>query len=138
MNRTSTGAVRHPTSVDDFVRLVQEVDHDWGGAALDVGHQGRFEELVKKVKPKDRGTAEGIKAYNDLKLELVDRLGAKLIHLHVHDIEPNTWREHKPLIYGFIDYARLIQRLREYHVRWRTGFRNRGTGSRDAALSERC
>jgi sugar phosphate isomerase/epimerase len=103
----------YPTSVDDFVRLVHEVDHDWVGAALDVGHQGRFEELVKKVKPKDRGTAEGIKAYNDLNLELVDRLGAKLIHLHVHDIEPNTWREHKPLIYGFIDYARLIQRLRE-------------------------
>ena len=103
----------YPTSVDDFVRLVQEVDHDWVGAALDVGHQGRFEELVKKVKPKNRGTAEGIKAYNDLNLELVDRLGAKLIHLHVHDIEPSTWREHKPLIYGFIDYASLIQRLRE-------------------------
>ncbi|MCA9137931.1 MAG: sugar phosphate isomerase/epimerase [Planctomycetales bacterium] len=103
----------YPTSVDEFVRLVHEVDHDCVGAALDVGHQGRFEKLVRKVEPKDRGTAEGIKAYNDLNLELIDRLGAKLIHLHVHDIEPDTWREHKPLIYGFIDYERLIQRLRE-------------------------
>ena len=31
----------------------------------------------------------------------------------IHDIEPNTWREHKPLIYGFVDYPRLIRRLRE-------------------------
>ncbi len=103
----------YPTSVDDFVRLIHEVDHDCVGAAIDVGHQGRFEELANKVKPEDRGTPEGIKAYNDLNIELVDRLGSKLIHFHIHDIEPSTWREHQPLIYGFIDYARLIQRLRE-------------------------
>lgn len=65
------------------------------------------------MKPEDRGPAAGIKAYNDLNLELVDRLGAKLIHLHVHDIEPSTWREHKPMIYGFVDHERLIRRLRE-------------------------
>ena len=103
----------YPTSVDDFVRLVNEVDHEWVGAALDVGHQGQFDKLVERVKPEERGTAKGIKAYNDLNLELVDRLGAKLIHLHVHDIEPKTWREHKPMIYGFVDYPRLIERLRE-------------------------
>ena len=46
-------------------------------------------------------------------MELIDRLGEKLIHFHIHDIEPNSWREHKPLIYGFIDYPRLIAKLRE-------------------------
>ena len=42
-----------------------------------------------------------------------EQLGEKLIHLHIHDIEPETWKEHKPLIYGFIDYPRLIRRLRQ-------------------------
>ena len=103
----------YPLSVNDFVRLVQEVDHDSVGAAIDVGHQGRYEELTRRVRPEDRGTRAGIAAYNDINMELVERLGEKLIHFHIHDVEPKTWKEHKPLIYGFIDYPRLIRRLRE-------------------------
>ncbi len=97
----------------DLIRLVHEVDHDRVGATIDVGHQGRYEELARRVRPENRGTPAGILAYNDINMELVDRLGAKLIHFHIHDVEPNTWREHKPLIYGFIDYSRFIRRLRE-------------------------
>ena len=103
----------YPLSVKDFVRLVHEVDHDSVGAAIDVGHQGRYEELIRRVKPEDRGTPAGIDAYNDMNMELVERLGEKLIHFHIHDVEPKTWKEHKPLIYDFIDYPRLIRRLRE-------------------------
>ena len=31
----------------------------------------------------------------------------------MHDIEPETWKEHKPLYYGFVDYPRLLRKLRE-------------------------
>ena len=31
----------------------------------------------------------------------------------VHDIDPATWREHQPLVHGFIDYPRLLSKLRE-------------------------
>ena len=103
----------YPLSVEDFVRLVYEVDHDSVGATIDVGHQGRYQELVDRVNPEARGTPEGIRAYNDINMELVERLGEKLIHFHIHDIEPDTWVEHKPLIYGFIDYPRLLAQLRE-------------------------
>ncbi len=103
----------YPASVKDFVRLVQEIDHDHVGAALDVGHQSRYAELTARVRPDQRGTPEGIRAYNDINIELVSRLGAKLIHLHVHDIEPATWKEHQPLVYGFVDYPRLLGKLRE-------------------------
>jgi len=102
-----------PLSVKDFVRLVHEGDHDSVGAAVDVGHQGQYEELTRRVIPENRGTPEGIRAYNDINLELIERLGDKLIHLHIHDIDPKTWKEHKPLIHGFIDYPRMIRRLRE-------------------------
>ena len=102
-----------PLSVADFVRLVQEIDHESVGAAIDVGHQGRYRELTARVRPEERGTPAGIRAYNDTNIELIERLGKKLIHFHIHDVEPITWREHKPLIYGFIDYPRLITKLRE-------------------------
>lgn len=103
----------YPRSVADFVRLVREVDHEHVGATLDVGHQSHYRELLARVAPGERATAKGIRAYNDTNIEIVERLGRKLIHLHVHDIDPATWKEHQPLVHGFIDYPRLIGKLRE-------------------------
>lgn len=102
-----------PDSLAGFVRLIRELDHSHIGATLDVGHQSRFAELVAKVKPEERGAPAGIRAYNDINIELVEQLGPKLVHLHIHDIEPATWAEHKPLVHGFVDYPRLIAKLRE-------------------------
>ena len=103
----------YPESVREFVKLIHDVDHDHVGATIDVGHQKNYAELTARVKPKDKGTPEGIRAYNDVTLQIIDELGAKTIHMHVHDIEPNTWAEHKPLVHGFVDYPRLIAKLRE-------------------------
>ena len=107
----------YPNSVDDYVRLIKEIGHEHVGATIDVGHQDRYVELQRKVKPEERGTPEGIKAYNDLTHEIIDQLGTKVFHFHVHDIEPDTWREHKPLHYGFVDYPRLIKKLRKIGYR---------------------
>ena len=103
----------YPLSVAEFVRLIREIDHENVGATLDVGHQGRYRELTARVAPEERATPAGIRAYNDTNLELIERLGDKLIHLHIHDIDPKSWKEHKPLIHGFIDYPRLLAKLRE-------------------------
>lgn len=103
----------YPLSVRDFVRLVHEVDHEFVGAAIDVGHQSQYEELLQRIKPEGRNTPAGVQAYNDINMELVERLGDKLIHFHVHDVDPETWKEHKPLVHNFIDYPRLIARLGE-------------------------
>jgi sugar phosphate isomerase/epimerase len=64
------------------------------------------------VKPADRATAEGIRAYNDTTLAIAEQLGSKVWHWHVHDIDPATWKEHKPLVHDFVDYPRLYQHLR--------------------------
>ena len=103
----------YPQSVNDFVRFIEEIDHSHVGATIDVGHQKEYTELLARVKPGEKGTPAGIKAYNDINHELIDRLGPKLFHFHVHDIEPDTWAEHKPLIHNFIDYPRLIKKLRK-------------------------
>ena len=107
----------YPMSIADFVRLVKEVDHPAVGATIDVGHQGRYAELVAKVNPEDRATPAGIRAYNDATLAIIDGLGSKVIHLHVHDIDPPTWKEHLPIGTGFVDYPRLFKKLDEIRYR---------------------
>jgi sugar phosphate isomerase/epimerase len=107
----------YPASVKDFVRLVRELDHPAVGATIDVGHQSRYAELITKVKPEDRATPQGIRAYNDTTLAIVEALGPKVIHFHVHDIDPATWKEHLPLGTGFVDYPRLFRQLDEIGYR---------------------
>ncbi len=103
----------YPESVRDFVRLIREIDHEHVGATIDVGHQKNYAELLARVEPHERGTPQGIRAYNDVTHDIIDQLGNKLFHMHVHDIEPDTWAEHKPLVHGFVDYPRLIRKLRQ-------------------------
>jgi sugar phosphate isomerase/epimerase len=100
-----------PASVPEFVGLVRDVNHPAVGATLDVGHQARYAELAS-IRPEDRAKPESVRAYNDVNIRIVNELGPKLVHLHIHDIVPSTWKEHVPLGTGFIDYPRLIAALR--------------------------
>ena len=102
----------YPRSVREYGRLIKEIDHDSVGATIDVGHQSRYEELVARVKPEERATPTGIRAYNETTFAIIEELGPKVFHFHVHDIEPATWKEHQPLSTGFVDYPRLFQILR--------------------------
>jgi sugar phosphate isomerase/epimerase len=124
----------YPASVADFVRLAREVDHEAVGCTVDVGHQRGYKELVARVKPEQRGTPEGIRAYNDTTLEIVDRLREKVLHLHIHDIDPATWAEHKPIGTGFVDYPRLIGKLRQIGYRGLMMFEIGGPGSEIEAM----
>ena len=72
---------------------------------MDVGRQKSYAELVAMVKPQDNGTPEGIRAHNDVSDQIIDELGSKIVHMHVRDIEPDIWAEHKPLEDGFVDQA---------------------------------
>src|SRR5262245_18221407 len=85
----------YPRSVRDYLRLIREIDPDSVGSNVDVGHQANYEELVAKINPEERGTPKGIRAYNYTIHAIIDGLGPKLFHFHIHDIEPDTWTEHK-------------------------------------------
>lgn len=100
-----------PPSIKDYVRLVKEVNHPAVGATIDVGHQSRYAELTAKVRPEARATPAGIRAYNETTFAIIEALGPKVMHFHVHDIDPATWREHLPLGTGFVDYPRLFRLL---------------------------
>ncbi len=103
-------------SVADFVNFIQRLNHANVGATIDVGHQSRYSDL-SRIKPEDRSKPASIKAYNDTTLAIIGGLGSKVFHLHVHDIDPETWAEHKPLVHGFVDYPRLLAKLGEVGFR---------------------
>jgi sugar phosphate isomerase/epimerase len=100
-----------PQSVDEFVGLVNGLGHSHIGATIDVGHQGRYKDL--QVRAEDRALPASVKAYNDTTAAIIERLGRKVFHVHVHDIDPETWVEHKPMVHGFVDYPRLLGKLEE-------------------------
>ncbi len=107
---TGTGGIDNGR---DFLRLIREIDHEWVGCTLDVGHQIRYKEFAERVAADERSTPAGIRAYNDVTLAIVEGLGSKLFHLHVHDIDPRTFHEHVPVGTGVIDYPRLFGTLRQ-------------------------
>ena len=101
---------------DAFPRLVQETDHPAVGACIDVGH------LVSSVGRERRNTDQGAAAYNDFLLGLVDQLGPKLWHFHIHDVRYDDWRDHREAGTGILDYAALVARLRSHGFRGRFVF----------------
>ncbi len=105
-----------PHSVDDFVAFIHAVNHPNAGATIDVGHQGRFAELAR-IPAEHRALPASIQAYNDTTNAILRKLGPKIFHLHVHDIDPATWVEHKPLVHNFVDYPRLYQTLNEINYK---------------------
>lgn len=107
----------YPKSVRAFVRLIEEVDHPNVGCTIDVGHQSGYQELLDRVSPEQRSTTYGIRTYNDTTLAIMEQLGGKIFHLHVHDIDPMTWKEHQPIGTGFVDYPRLVRKLRDIDYR---------------------
>ncbi|MCX6630086.1 MAG: TIM barrel protein, partial [Candidatus Solibacter sp.] len=123
-----------PASIAEFVALIKETGHAAVGCTIDVGHQRGYKELVARVKPEERGTPAGIRAYNDVTHEIIDQLRDKILHFHVHDIDPPTWQEHRPIGTGFVDYARLIGKLRQIGYRGLLMFEIAGPGSEIEAL----
>ena len=90
-----------------FPRLVHDIDHPAVGACIDVGH------LVSSVGRERRNTDDGAKAYNEYLLDLVEVLGPKLWHFHIHDVRYDDWRDHREAGTGILDYAALVARLRK-------------------------
>jgi sugar phosphate isomerase/epimerase len=96
----------YPEDAPTFARLVQEIDHPAIGATIDVGH-------VRNSVPKDQwGTKAGIVKLNDDIAYLLETLGDKVVHFHIHDVRRADFRDHRALgnldDNGVIDFPRLV------------------------------
>lgn len=95
-----------PPTVQQFAQLIRDIGHDFVGATVDVGH------VAWTVPQELRGKPEGIALYNDNLLALVEALGPRLQHSHLHDVRAADWRDHRAMGRGCVDWERLFTRLR--------------------------
>jgi sugar phosphate isomerase/epimerase len=96
-----------PNTVDGYLDLVREVNHPAVGGTVDTGHVIAYKSDLK-VPAAEYSSPSGMKRYNDVLLEVVKGLGPKLFHFHVDDVKATTWREHRSLGTGIVDWRRLL------------------------------
>lgn len=97
----------YPPKLDSYVRLIMDINHDAVGGTIDVGH------LTSSVEPGLKGTAEGVKSYNDNLIKCMTELGEKIYHFHIHDVRANDWRDHREVGTGIIDFESLMKSVVE-------------------------
>ena len=88
---------------------MQEIDHPAVGATIDVGH-------VRGCVPRGRwGTPEGIAELNEHITCLLETLGEKVVHFHIHDVRRADFRDHRGLgdtaTNGVIDFPGLVAQV---------------------------
>jgi len=95
----------YPNTAADYVGLIWDIDHDCVGACIDVGH------IVAYLPRALRGTPEGIAAFNDTLMAVVEELREKVFQVHLHDVRANDFRDHRAAGRGIIDFDRLFRYL---------------------------
>jgi sugar phosphate isomerase/epimerase len=94
-----------PNRIDQFLRLIREVDHPAVGATVDIGHVAFYAESEPRCTP------EGVTNFNRALIYLIEELGERLVHVHVHDVRLADWRDHRALGTGVIDVPAVVRGL---------------------------
>jgi sugar phosphate isomerase/epimerase len=101
----------YPNTIQDFTKLVLDIAHPHVGALIDVGHCFFYQDVIRKSD--ERGTSEAVKRGNDCIIKIVETLGPKNYHFHLHDFRQKDWRDHRGIGRGVIDFPRLFQALKK-------------------------
>ena len=102
-----------PPTVNQYLRLIHDIDHPFVGSTLDIGH-------VAFAVPRDvQRTPEGAADHNDKLEAVMEGLGEKLFLFHVHDVRMVDWRDHREAgIEGCtVDWPRFVQTLKRVGYR---------------------
>ncbi len=100
-----------PNLISEYTRLILDINHPFVGGLIDVGHCFFYADVVRK--PQERGTPEAVQRGNDCLNQIVETLGPKNLHFHLHDFRPQDWRDHRAVGRGVIDFARLFGTLKK-------------------------
>jgi len=106
-----------PNTINEYTRLILDVDHPFVGGLIDVGHCFFYSDVVRK--PDERGTPDAVQRGNDCLIRIVETLAGRdaplgrLFHFHLHDVRQKDWRDHRAVGRGIIDFPRLFQTLKK-------------------------
>lgn len=107
VNGIRIGVENEGGSSDAYLELIASLDHPCLGATLDLGHCAYFEDVLSRS-----DVSERVWLLNRLIGSLVRRLGNKLYSVHVHDVRPGDWRDHRTVGSGVIDFPALFADLK--------------------------
>jgi len=93
---------------DEYVCLIGSMNHPAIGATIDVGHCAYFT-AVRAVENID----ERIEVLNEILRRLVNDMGEKLYHFHLHNVRKTDWRDHRSVTNGIIDFPSLFAATRK-------------------------
>lgn len=94
-----------PDKVDQFVDLLEAINHYGVGATLDSGHLSRY------VDPELWETPAGAAQLNERLMDITRQLGIQILHCHLHDVKLSDWRDHRALGRGVIDFQPVLAEL---------------------------
>lgn len=102
---------RYPATPDDHIRLLEAVAHPAVGATLDVGHVCYWlrQEGITRISDE-----AGRKDYHARLHTLIERIGPYIVHVHLHDVQPDPLRDHRSVGRGFLDFASIVQNLEKF------------------------
>jgi sugar phosphate isomerase/epimerase len=102
----------YPATADEHARLLELIDHPAVGATIDTGHIHNWFQRDGVVQLPEH---DGAVWFNARLLELIDRLGERIFHLHVDDIAlPRMYDQHLPAGRGMIDFEAVVRHLRHW------------------------
>jgi sugar phosphate isomerase/epimerase len=99
---------RYPADPEQHCALLDTVDHPAVAATLDVGHIVYWLQRDGVVALCD---SDAIAGYHQRLCALIDALGKRIVHVHVHDVQPEPLLDHRPIGSGIIDFPAIISRL---------------------------
>jgi sugar phosphate isomerase/epimerase len=99
---------RYPYDPEEHASILAEVDHPAVGATLDVGHIAYWFQHEGVTHLAD-GAA--VAEYRRRLLAFIDRLGPRILHVHLHDVHAATLADHRTVGSGIIDYAPVLAGL---------------------------
>ena len=95
----------YPDRVREYLKLILDVGHEAVGATLDVGHIKAY--LSRNLLDSERGP----ELFNETLLYITRTLGSVIFHIHLHDLRPGDWRDHRRLGGGVVDWKRFMEVL---------------------------
>ncbi len=105
-----------PRGIEEFAALIHDIDRPAVGANIDVGH------LRGLLTPEQQRSAQAPALYADLLMRHVRSLGAKIFHLHLHDIRAADFRDHREFGSGILNLTPMFRALLEIDYRGLANF----------------
>jgi len=98
----------YPCDPAELAWLLEEADHPAVGATLDVGHIAYwFQNEGVSALVDDAAIAE----YQHRVMAFIERLGPRILHLHVHDVCAADLKDHRTVGSGIIDFPPILTAL---------------------------